>query len=254
MEDVAISAHNQEEFVVHARNLWRIIREHGRMVYKALRVTLVETGRWPGSVGGTFAQQVEAWVDEKIARQENPQKGEALKQLNKDRAANKHGAWVQIARRIARDLAQHGPITIDDVTSSMKHDYKVAAGEGDSAHNWKGSVFATSEWVAVGHVPSRVPKAHGRKIILWALKSWHESHTLNGRGDVVSSFNLTQIYNDFKHKYGNDSLKRCRWCIGTDTLSDDIKNTIGINHANTLYEIPVSLLPNTVGAILTSLA
>ncbi len=249
MEAEAIRAGNQDSFAHKALAQWRITRTQGRQLYKALRATLSAAKRWPQPVGGTFAQQAEAMADAKIEQHQDPAKGQAQKQLKMDSAANQHGSWVQIARRTGRDLAQNGPISVDDITEAMSRQYKVAPGEGDKAHNWKGSIFTTSEWVAVGQIASRLPEAHGRPVTLWALKTWLEANTLNGRGDATSAFNMVKIYNDFKRAHPGMALERCNWYIGEERLATDIRDSI-VSGSNKLYGIPVAFMPGAVGAAL----
>ena len=249
MEAEAIKAGNQDSFAHKAAAQWRVTRDQGRQLYKALRATLADAERWPQPVGGTFAQQAEAMADAKIAQRQNPEKGQAQKQLKMDSAANQHGSWVQIGRRTARDLAQNGPVSVDDVTEAMSRQYKVAPGEGDKAHNWKGSIFTTAEWVAVGHIASRLPEAHGRPVTLWALKTWLDAHTLNGRGDATSAFNMVKIYNEFKRAHPGMTLERCNWYIGEERLATDIRDSI-VSGSNKLYGIPVAFMPGAVGAAL----
>lgn len=249
METEAIKAGNQDSFAHKAAVLWRVTRTQGRQLYKALRATLSASKRWPQPVGGTFAQQAEALADDKIERRQDPAKGLARKQLKMDSAANRHGAWVQIARRIGRDLAKNGPISVDDITEAMNRQYKVAPGEGDKAHNWKGSIFTTSEWVAVGQIASRLPEAHARTVTLWALKTWLEANTLNGRGDAASAFNMYKIYNDFRRAHPGMAMERCNWYVGEERLATDIRDTI-VNGGHKLYNIPVAFMPGAVGAAL----
>lgn len=249
MENRAITSKGQDAFALMAKNRWHITRDDGRRLYKALRQTLAAVGQWPVDVGGKLQQQAEGLTDDRVARRQDPEKGQAQKQLKRDSAANSNGSWVQIARRIARELAQNGPISVDDVTEAMSRTHKVAPGEGDGPHNWKGSIFTTSEWVTVGTIPSRLPEAHGRTVTLWALKTWLTANTLNGRGDIKSAFDLVKLFNEFKRAHPAMGLERCNWYIGDERLASDVRDSMA-SGGNKLYGIPVCFIPGAVGAVI----
>ena len=99
------------------------------------------------------------------------------KQIGMMKASMKNVGLMATARRIAKTLAADGPVSIDDVVLKMKDmNYHIPKNSG----NWRGSVFATSEWVCVDHVPSSIPSNHARTIKLWALKSWLDTNGRNG--------------------------------------------------------------------------
>lgn len=253
MESEALASNNQDFFAAAARSRWNTKRDDGRKLFKALKERLTKQGRWTHATQSKFAAQAESIADAKVEKKtENADKGVGQKQLGMDSAVNAHGSYVQIARRIAVELAKHGPITIDDVTTAMARDHKVATGEAGEgrSHTWKGSVFASSEWIAVGHMASRIPEAHARPVIQWALKEWLEKNTLNGRGgDVVSAFNLERIFKDFKRVHPGMDMKTCNWYIGEEKLAADIRQSI-VMAGLKLYEVPVSLMAGSVGATL----
>lgn len=224
-------------------------RNEARQLFKAIRGRLVEHGAWPKPVGGKLQQQVEALTDAKIDAKINPAAGQAKKQLGKDLAAMSNGGYVQVARRIARELGKNGPITIDDVTQAMSRELKVAPGEGDKAHVWKGSVFTTSEWAQVGTMASRMKEAHGRPVALWALKTWLSVNTLNGARSTASAYNLVKIFKDFQLAHPRIPVDRCNWYIGDEKLSSDVRQSI-IADGMKLYGVPVVFAPGGVGALL----
>lgn len=224
-------------------------RDETRQLFKAIRARLAERGEWPKPVGGKLQQQVEALTDAKVDAKANPAAGKAEKQIGKDLAAMSKGGYVQVARRIARELGKNGPITIDDVTQAMSRELKVAPGEGDQAHVWKGSVFATSEWAQVGTMASRMKEAHGRPVALWALKTWLATNTLNGVQSTASAYNLVKIFKDFQLSHPRIPVDRCNWYIGDEKLGADVRQNI-ITDGMKLYGVPVVFASGGVGALL----
>lgn len=248
--DQALACKNQDAFALMLKprlSASGLTRDQMRNIFKAARKTLADRGLWKTEIGGAFQQQAEALSDARVEKAENPERGEALKQLKMDNAANAKAPMVQIARRIARELAAHGPISIDDVTLAMARDMKVATGEGDGAHNWKGKVFAGAEWIAVGSVASRIPEAHKRPVKLWALKTWLNQNTLNG--SASSAYNLAKIFSDFKRAHPGMKLDHCNWYLGDEQMSTDVRNSI-VSAGMKLYEIPVAFMAGGVGAVL----
>ena len=156
---------------------------------------------------------------------------------------------VQAARRIGRALAANGPITIDDITESMAELYNVLPATGKRQHSWKGSVFTKSEWVYVGDTPSRQVSAHGRPVGMWALKSWLANNTLNGKNTHVSGYVLTRIFGDFKRLHRNLDYRKCNWFIGDEQLAAEIRGSIQSDN-NTLYQVPVTFVPGSIGALI----
>ena len=248
-EELALKAKQQDQFAGAMKASWFMTREQGRALYKALRTTLGAEGRWPSAPMSKLAQDAEKMAEEKAARRMNPEKGVARKQLKKDNAVADHGELLVVAQRVAAELAVNGPITIDDVTEQMRSQYKVAPSENEEAQNWKGSVFGGAQWIKVGQMPSRLPEAHGRMVSLWALKSWLEENTMNGRSGVKSAFDLSRILSDFRRAHPGQDLKRCNFLIGDQRLSRDCRESI-VAAQNKLYEIPVIFVAGGVGAMI----
>lgn len=249
MEKQAVAASNQDFFAAAASERWGLIRDGGRRLYKAVRERMQAKDAWPEPMS-KFAVQAEATADAKTDKMMNPEKGEARKQEGVAAAQAVEGSLVQVARRIARELAAHGPITIDDVTLTLNRDYKVEPGANGTRQSWKGSVFSTGEWVAVGNMPSRLPEAHARPVVLWALREWLQKHTLNGTGGVTSSaYNLERIHGDFRHVHTGMDLARCNWYIGEECVANEIRDSI-VKAGNMYMGVPVTFVPGGVGAIL----
>lgn len=158
-------------------------------------------------------------ADEKM----DPEKGVALKSKKKASAREKNEPALQEARRVARELAKNGPITMDDVTRELSGTRDVLAKRKCTDNNWKGSVFDSSEWVAVGRIASRIPEAHGRMVIQWALKSWLDEHSMNGTNSPVSAFNLSKILSQFKKK-NECKDSELKWVIGDDVSDEFIRD------------------------------
>ena len=198
----------------------------------------------------TLGEQITQLRKEQTTKDMDPAKGTAEKQLKMDLTADKHAAILQIARRIGRELGVNGPITIDDVTEKMSEQYNVLPVKG-KRHTWKGSVFTKSEWVYIGEVPSRQPTAHSRPVGLWALKSWLQNNTLNGRDTHVSSYVMSRLFRDFTHQHPQlkANLKDCNWYIGDERLAGEIRASI-TEGDNSLYAIPVSFVPGAIGALI----
>lgn len=249
MAKQAIACANQDFFAAAAKSRWDLNRDDGRALYKAMREKLQAAGLWPAPMS-KFAVQAETVADAKTDKMMDPAKGVAEKQEGIAVAQAQEGGMVQVARRIARGLAEHGPITIDDVTLALDRDYKVAPGANGERQSWKGSVFSTAEWVAVGNMPSRLPEAHARPVVLWALKSWMQKNTLNGTGGTtVSAYNLERIHGDFRHAHPGMDLARCNWYIGDLCVSADIRDKV-VKAGNMYMGVPVSFTPGAVGAML----
>jgi len=198
---------------------------------------------------GALNAQVKQMRTDEAAKEADLAKGKVMGQLGRDAAAGKHAGLVQVGQRIARELAQHGPITIDDVTAAMAADYNVVPKKGKRQHQWKGSVFPRSEWICVGDQPSRQQSAHARPVKMWALRSWLKNNTLNGRPKCQSAFDMHKLYRDFKRKNPKAVDAECVWFVGEDELSPVIKGNIAAG-SNSLYGIRVSYMPNTIGAII----
>lgn len=186
----------------------------------------------------------EASVDARF----DPAKGEALRQRRMANAAEKGGPMVQIARRIARDLAQNGPVTIDDVTRAMQKTYPETKSGSKKSNNWKGSIFTGAEWRQVGRVKATLTASHRRMVGLWALKAWLDKNSLNGQPSADSAFKLNAIHREAL-RTGRFVPELAVWRIGTDQLSTDILREIQ-RGSNLLYGIKVELIPNAVGAFL----
>ena len=91
-------------------------------------------------------EQVTKFRKDEIKKEMNPTKGKAEAQHKIDLAGDKNSGLVQIARRIGRELAANGPITIDEITAKMAESYNVLPAPGKKRQSWKGSVFTRSEW------------------------------------------------------------------------------------------------------------
>ena len=84
------------------------------------------------------------------------------------RAEGHHQREVDLARSIARELAEGGrEISADDVRAAMTKRYPhLMVGN----LNWMGSVFRGSEWRAVGFVHSKTKGSHANRLCLWTLR------------------------------------------------------------------------------------
>lgn len=176
--------------------------------------------------------------------------GLTAKQVGIAKAVANKNPQVEAARRIARTLAANGPISIDDVTNELiKQGYETAyVKPGDRPHVWKGSIFRTSEWVCVGEENARLARSHARPNKMWALKSWLQTHSMNGRKMRVSRFDIEGIRRDFE-KYNPGLAKdHCQWFIGESALADDVKLDI-VQAKNTYGGVPVTFVDNAVGAL-----
>jgi hypothetical protein len=199
----------------------------------------------------TFNTQVTERRDKDMAAKRTPGAGMAAGSAGRDHAALKHSAKLTIARRIARELAANGPISIDDVTERMvKDSYESDADVDTKARRfWKGKVFATSEWVPVDTVPSRRVSHHGRPITLWALKSWVKEGVNGLEYPKISAFHLVKIMADFQRANKDIPLQRCNWYIGMAKLAPEVLDSIK-RGKYTMYQAPVQLIPGAVGAML----
>lgn len=176
--------------------------------------------------------------------------GQAKAQFGKDIAADAKQGTVQIARRIARTLAQNGPVTIDDVTREMARHYNVAPAPGKRINQWKGSVFTSGEWRQIGKIPSTIKTAHARPVGLWAMESWLNNNSLDGKSTAVSAFSLSRIYARFLKQNKGVDMAACEWAIGQTQLCPEILESITRPGNNSLYGAKVRLIPGAVGAIL----
>lgn len=181
----------------------------------------------------------------------NTQKAEAAKQIGIAKASKGKDATIAVARRKARELAQHGPISVDDVTEALiASDLDTTLPtKNNKPRKWKGSIFRTGEWLCIGETQSRYVSNHSRPVKMWVLKSWLQSNSLNGTEWPISSFRLLKIYGDFQRAHPEVELERCNWIIGTSELSEESRYNIK-NGGNMLYGIPVTFVAGAVGAML----
>lgn len=182
----------------------------------------------------------------KPVRKKAPDKAEGKKELGIARASMGKEALVQAARRIAREMASNGPITIEDVCDRMaKENYPVWAGSKDHPQNWKGSVFNTPEFVCVGDMPSRKATNNGRHVRQWALRDWLRKNSMNGTDGPKSAFDFARIYNDYVHGHMIQPEEMV-WLVGTDLLQENFAVTVA---RGKLFGIEVKAFPG-VGALL----
>lgn len=207
-------------------------------------VAVTPTAKPPASL----QDQVQAMRKEQLEKATDPIKAQAEKQHKIDIAADNKNMLVQAARTVARVLGVKGPVTIDDVTFEMSKTYNVLATKGKK-QNWKGSVFASGEWVFIGETPSRQVSSHGRPVGMWALKSWLQDNTLNGKETHISSFVVSRLYSDFKRINPKVELQHCNAYIGDERVAAEIRENIK-KSGNRLYEVPVSWIPGAVGALI----
>jgi len=210
--------------------------------------TLFICGRQSGKTLSTLNEQVQSMRKEQVAKAMDPLKAAAERQHKIDIAGDNKSMLVQAARKIARELGVKGPISIDDVTLEMSKSYNVLPIKG-KRHNWKGSVFTSTEWVFIGDIASRQVSSHGRPVGMWALKSWLQDNTLNGKETHISSFVVSRLYSDFKRINPRLELKDCNCYIGDERVAAEIRDNIK-KSGNRLYEIPVSWIPGAVGALI----
>ena len=187
---------------------------------------------------------------EKPERPKAPPKAEAKREVGIARAASGKEELVQVARRIAREKAANGPITIEDVCDDMAaQGYPVWAGSKDNPQNWKGSVFNTPEFVCVGNMPSRKASNNGRHVRQWALKSWLRDNHLNGTSGSKSSFDFMGIYNDYLYmnRGVNVDTDKLVWIVGRELLEPHFAATV---NKNRLFGVDLVSVFNGVGAVL----
>lgn len=185
------------------------------------------------------------------AKAMSPTAGQTGKQMGIAKATVSKNPQVETARRIARTLAANGPISIDDVTAELiKQGYEPARPSvNDKPRVWKGAVFRSSEWVCVGEENARLATSHARPNKLWALKSWLQTHSMNGRRMKVSRFDIEGIRRDFEKSNPNIPKGHCQWFIGQSELADDVK--LDICQAKNTYDgVPVTFVEHAVGAII----
>lgn len=202
----------------------------------------------------TLNSQVEANRAQEIKEKLNPEAGKAAGNFNQDLAADNKSAVLKVAQKIALDMGEKGPITIDDVTEEMAKRYNVAPSKGKRVHQWKGSVFNGAEWIYIQSIPSRITCAHARPIGLWARKSWLGKNSMNGKDSSISAFVVSRVYKDYVHRVGNISEPgKLQWVIGLDAIHVEIMDAIKRDNMQ-LYGIPVKLIAGSVGAVLASKA
>ena len=143
---------------------------------------------------------------------------QAEKEAGMAAGAIKSQDLVQAAQAVARKLGRNGAVTIDDVVHEMKRmGYaNVGTGAKDAPKNWKGSVFASGEWVCTGSIASRETSAHGRHVRQWCLKSWLRENPVNGTDNDASAFSLFRLYEEARHRYPDGGFI---FVVGCDCLS-----------------------------------
>ena len=178
-----------------------------------------------------------------------PSEAEGRKEVGIARASVGKEELVQAARRIAREMAANGPVTIEDVCDRMaRENYPVWAGSKEHPQNWKGSVFNTPEFVCVGDMPSRKATNNGRHVRQWALKSWLRENAMNGTDGARSAFDFARIFNDYVHRHQPSAMDGLVWLVGTDLLQANFMATVARGR---LFGIDVRAFPG-VGALLLS--
>lgn len=88
-----------------------------------------------------------------------------FKEYGKDVSAQKNYFILQTAQRIALELAQDAPVSIDEVRLEMNR-RKIEYEPG----NWLGSVFKGTRWKPYGFKVATHEGAHGRIIRTWIKK------------------------------------------------------------------------------------
>ena len=217
--------------------------------------------------------EFKSWYDPAAARKAAELKagqeaGKAEAQKGMARAAANNADILEAAQTVARRLAVNGPVTIDDVIHEMRRlgyrEADIAPGKDlKSAKNWKGSVFASSEWVCVGQIVSREKTAHGRNVRKWVTKEWLRRNPVNGTPNEASAFHLFRLYEDARHQWPAEEL--C-FMLGSSLLDSTLMSlaqigrlkyredgTVGGTEAKTLYGCPVFPVSG-VGAICMPLA
>lgn len=170
------------------------------------------------------------WIDEQAVRKgaeirDGQESGKAEGEKGMAAAAKGHASILQAAQSVARKLSANGAVTIDDVIHEMRRmgyrETDIEAGES-KAKNWKGSVFADSDWVCVGSIASREKSAHGRHVRQWATKGWLKLHPVNGSQNDAAAFHLYNIYQEAAHCYPVGT----ELCIlvGRDMLDSSLQN------------------------------
>lgn len=205
----------------------------------------------PPQQAASFNDKVNEMRATVLADKHDPVAGEAAKQVGVSAAAAKNANLMEIARRIARELAANGPITVDDVTERLRKDGHESAADMDSNNRryWKGGIFAISEWVCVGERPSRITANHVRPVKLWALKTWLAKNSLNGSNLKGSAFSVWGIMQAFKKSNPSVDMTECEWLIGNANLGAETAGMIK-SGKYILYGAPVVFAPGAVGAVL----
>lgn len=187
----------------------------------------------------------------KVGSLKNPAaEGKSLRDAGRDTAADNNQDKMQQARRIARDLAKNGPISIDDVTDKLR-EKKIIAANPSRKHpmKWLGAVFATSEWQKYGETVSRRPKNHARSVSLWVTKEWARKNAGHGIGNRNSAYVLSRVYREFQNSNPDFDPRDHMWMIGTLGFNKELEKRILAND-NSLYGIKVDLIDNSAGALL----
>jgi len=224
-------------------------------IRKTLTSTLQGFISDPASTPGTaeFDKRVAEMSAKRQETTMNADAGKARGQFKKDMAGGKHMGKLGTAQRIARELGANGAVTIDDVTAKMREGTmpieSAAAVDPENRRFWKGAVFPKAEWQHVGTMPSRIVTNNGRPVSVWVLKSWLRQHGINGTQWDASHFKVVGIMADFRAANPALPLTEAHWYIGMRALSESIRDTI-IKDKMTLYGIPVTFIPEGVGAVL----
>lgn len=202
-----------------------------------------------GAMNATPTSPLQKLADEKTEATFNPAAGVANKQLGMSRAGNANKHLVALARREALKLAQFGVVSIDDVQHALTTQ-GIVTGGSSKKRMWMGSVFRTSEWLCIGNMPSRVAANNCRDVKAWVTKAWLEKNALNGTNWEIAAFSVARIFKEFTRAHPTVNLARCNWVVGASALSAETQTLVKAD-GNMLYGIPVTVVPNGVGAMIT---
>lgn len=149
--------------------------------------------------------------------------GQARKTRKREAAGARAGNELLEAQRVARELGQHGPVTMDHVVTKLREAGKEShRATLETKRDWHGKVFAGGDWVRLDHVQSTRAERQGSAIALWALKSWLEKFPQNGESYTSSCFAIAKIYSEFTRHNPGVGPSDLEWLLGRQRLSAGI--------------------------------
>jgi hypothetical protein len=201
---------------------------------------------------------VQTDLNEIVAKKYSPANAKGRKEMQKAMGTIGKDQHLELARKVARELAKEGLVNIDEVNAEMERRrlQDPNAARSSAAKAWKGSVFSGSEWVPQGFVPSTNPSNHGRPIQAWALRTWLDGcDGVHGTSLTTSAYDLRILYNDFRKRYPKLKLENCYWYIGAAGIHKSFRGNI-LNEDGTpkehaaIFGIPVRVVQHSVGCMI----